>query len=124
MSNMLYLDAQTGISGDMTVAALLDLGADKEELEKGLLSALNSLGVHGFQANISRVKKAGLDCCDFDVVLDHEHENHDHDMEYLYGHNHHEHEHHHDHDHEHEHDHHHDHHDHDHDCDCGCGCCH
>lgn len=117
MSNMLYLDAQTGISGDMTVAALLDLGADKEVLEKGLLSALNSLSVQGFQANISRVKKAGLDCCDFDVVLDHEHENHDHDMEYLYGHNHHEHEHHHDHDHhdhEHEYDHHHDHHDHEH----------
>ena len=68
MSNMLYLDAQTGISGDMTVAALLDLGADKEELEKGLLSALNSLGVHGFQANISRVKKAGLDCCDYDRI--------------------------------------------------------
>ncbi len=113
MSNMLYLDAQTGISGDMTVAALLDLGTDKEVLEKGLLSALNSLSVQGFQANISRVKKAGLDCCDFDVVLDHEHENHDHDMEYLYGHNHHEHEHHHDHDH-HDHDHHHDHHDHEH----------
>ena len=34
---------------------------------------------------ISRKEKAGLDVCDFDVVLDHDHENHDHDMEYLYG---------------------------------------
>ncbi len=126
MGNTLYLDAQTGISGDMTVAALLDLGTTidgKNELTDGLQTVLKSLGVQGFQTNVSRVKKAGLDCCDFDVVLDHDHENHDHDMEYLYGHNHHHddhHEHHHDehhhdnnhHDHDHEHHHHHHHHEH------------
>lgn len=77
----LYLECASGISGDMTVAALLDLGADKEVLEK----ALKTLPVEGFQTNISRVKKAGLDVCDFDVILDKEHENHDHDMKYLYG---------------------------------------
>ena len=32
------------------------------------------------------MKKSGIDCCDFNVVLDALHENHDHDMEYLYGH--------------------------------------
>ena len=77
----LYLECYSGISGDMVTAALLDLGADEVVLRK----ALASLPLDGFSINISRVKKAGLDACDFDVVLDAEHENHDHDMAYLYG---------------------------------------
>ena len=84
MKKTLYLECQSGISGDMTVAALLDLGADEEVLKK----ALSSLPVSGFQIQISRVKKAGLDVCDFDVLLDKLHENHDHDMDYLHGHSH------------------------------------
>ncbi len=81
MGKTLYLDCHSGISGDMTVAALLDLGADQSVLEK----VLESLPVEGFQIKISRVKKSGLDLCDFDVILEKEWENHDHDMEYLYG---------------------------------------
>lgn len=81
MANTLYLECNTGISGDMSVAALLDLGADKDVLMK----VLNSIPAKGFEIKISRVKKAGIDCCDFAVLLDKEHENHDHDMEYLYG---------------------------------------
>lgn len=77
----LYLECYSGISGDMVTAALLDLGADETVLRK----ALDSLPIHGFEVKISRVKKAGLDACDFNVVLDAEHENHDHDMNYLYG---------------------------------------
>ena len=84
MKKTLYLECQSGISGDMTVAALLDLGADEEVLKK----ALSSLPVSGFQIQISHVKKAGLDVCDFDVLLDKVHENHDHDMDYLHGHSH------------------------------------
>lgn len=84
MGKTLYLECESGISGDMTVAALLDLGADQKVLKK----ALASLPVQGFDIRISQVKKAGLDACDFDVVLDTEHENHDHDMEYLHGHAH------------------------------------
>ena len=84
MKKTMYLECQSGISGDMTVAALMDLGADAEVLKK----ALSSLPVSGFQIQISRVKKAGLDVCDFDVLLDEAHENHDHDMEYLHGHSH------------------------------------
>ena len=80
----LYLECNAGISGDMTVAALLDLGAD----ENLLRNVLNSIPAEGFFVEISRVKKGGIDCCDFCVVLDHEHENHDHDMEYLHGHEH------------------------------------
>jgi hypothetical protein len=106
----LYLECENGISGDMTVAALLDLGAD----EAVLRSVLEGIKDDGFKIEISRVLKAGIDCCDFNVVLDEAHENHDHDMEYLYGHEEH-HEHHHEHDHEdHHHEHHHDHHHHDH----------
>lgn len=106
----LYLECNAGISGDMLVAALLDLGADKEALDK----ALQSIPAKGFEYKISRVSKAGVDCCDFDVILDEEHANHDHDMAFLHGngdavvHSH-EYEHHHDHEHEHEHEHHHDH---------------
>ena len=105
----LYLECSSGISGDMAVAALLDAGADQTVLE----AALNSIPAEGFKTQISRVNKAGISCCDFNVILDAEHENHDHDMEYLYGHehpHHEEHEHHHDehthnHDHEHSHEH-------------------
>lgn len=90
----LYLECYSGISGDMVTAALLDLGADEAVLRK----ALASLPLDGFSIKISRVKKSGLDACDFDVVLDAAHENHDHDMTYLYGDYHeHTHEHHHDH---------------------------
>lgn len=77
----LYLECNAGISGDMLVAALLDLGADREALD----AALKSIPAQGFTYNISRVSKAGVDCCDFDVILDAEHENHDHDMEFLHG---------------------------------------
>ena len=81
MMKTLYLECYSGISGDMTVAALLDLGADEQVLRH----ALASLPVKGFDIKISRVKKSGLDVCDFDVLLDKKHENHDHDMAYLHG---------------------------------------
>ena len=96
MAKTLYLECNAGISGDMTVAALLDLGASQEVLQE----VLKSIPVNGFSVEIGRVKKAGIDCCDFRVILDHEHENHDHDMEYLHGHSH---EHSHGHGHHHEH---------------------
>lgn len=79
MSKTLYLECYSGISGDMTVAALLDLGADREVLKE----SLKSLPVGGFRTEITRVKKSGLDACDFSVIL--ERDNHDHDMEYLHG---------------------------------------
>jgi hypothetical protein len=76
---ILYLECLSGISGDMTVAALLDLGAD----EGKLISALASLPLDGYEVEISRVKKSGLDACDFAVKLTED--NHDHDMAYLHG---------------------------------------
>lgn len=103
--NSLYFECNAGISGDMAVAAMLDAGAD----EAVLMDALRSIPADGFTVKISRVKKSGIDCADFNVVLDAAHENHDHDMEYLFGHEHHhdeaEHEHNHNHDEEHAHPH-------------------
>ena len=109
----LYLECYSGISGDMFVASLLDLGADLEVLEKSLKS-LESIK-DKFEIKTSRVVKSGLDALDFSVVLDVD--NHDHDMEYLhsndYKHDHephdHEHSHEHNHDHNHCHEHNHDH---------------
>jgi len=92
----LYFECSSGISGDMAVAALLDLGADRN----GLLKVLDSIPVEGFKVEISDVVKNGIKCCDFNVLLDKEHENHDHDTDYLFGCDHH---------HEHEHHHHHEH---------------
>ena len=120
MPNKLYLECYSGISGDMTVAALLDLGADQQVLLEGL----ESLNLPGYQLKIGRVKKNGIDACDFDVILDEPEHHHDHDHEHDHDHDHehhhdHDHEHHHDHAHDHDHEHHHDHdhehhHDHDH----------
>lgn len=84
MAEQLYLECSAGISGDMLVAALLDVGAD----EAAVLAALGSLPMDGFSIRVSRVAKQGIDACDFDVVLDEAHQNHDHDMAYLHGHAH------------------------------------
>ena len=113
----LIVDGTSGISGDMTVAALLDLGASEEHLREQLAT----LPVDGFTIAVTRVNKHGIDACDFDVQLAEELENHDHDMAWLYGneaaaehtheHDHEDHAHAHGHAHEHE-DHHHTHHHH------------
>ena len=79
MSNMLYLSCETGISADMVVGALLDLGANQERLEQ----ALSSLPLDGYKVKISKKQVSGIVATDFDVELDEE--NHDHDMAWLYG---------------------------------------
>ncbi|MGN0413390.1 MAG: nickel pincer cofactor biosynthesis protein LarC [Lachnospiraceae bacterium] len=102
MGKTLYLECSSGISGDMMVASLLDMGADWEHL----LKVLGTVKAEGYEVHKRKVKKAGIECMDFDVVLDAAHENHDHDMEYLHGSDpahHHEDEHHHEHHHHHEH---------------------
>ncbi len=97
MSRQLYFECASGISGDMTVAALLDLGADEQVLRK----TLGTLPIEEpYEIHISRVKKSSLDVCDFLVELPQDGEFLDHDMEYLHGHLH---EHGHDHTHPHTH---------------------
>ena len=76
---ILWFECYSGISGDMAVAAMLDLGADLDKV----IRALRSLGLEGASLSVRRKMKSGLDVMDFDVVL--KEDNHDHDMEYLYG---------------------------------------
>lgn len=105
---ILYFDCFSGISGDMTMGALLDAGGDAEALKRDL--AKLGLG-DAFHLHIHKALKNGVMCTHVDVATDHVHGDHDHG----HGHDHdHGHEHSHDHDHEHSHDHGHDH-DHDHD---------
>ena len=106
----LYFEMYSGIAGDMTIGALLDLGASKEKLIEGI----KSLGLTGYDLVFERVKKNGIDSYNFDVILaghDHDH-HHDHESDHCHCHEHthedghtHSHEHCHDHDHDHHHDH-------------------
>ena len=82
MGKTLYLECASGISGDMVVASLLDLGADEQHLRE----TLASLPLAGYEVVVSEVAKNGVRARDFDVRLQAELENHDHDMAWLYGH--------------------------------------
>ena len=62
--NTLYLECRSGISGDMTVAALLDLGATEEHLR----AELAKLPVDGYEIQVKKVVKSGLLVSDFDVI--------------------------------------------------------
>jgi uncharacterized protein (TIGR00299 family) protein len=94
----LYLDIFSGISGDMFIGAMLDLGVPFEQLEH----ALASLRLDHYHAHATRQHKASIEGVKFDVHC-HDHEDHHHEHEDR-----HEHEHAHGHDHKHD-DHHHSH---------------
>lgn len=64
--NTLYLECYSGISGDMTAAALLDLGAT----EKNIRETLGKLPLSGYRIEVSRVREQGLDACDFNVIIE------------------------------------------------------
>ncbi|EJP32565.1 TIGR00299 family protein [Selenomonas sp. FOBRC9] len=75
MGTTLYLECRSGISGDMAVGALLDLGARRDVLEK----ILGRLPVGGYRLHFGRTVKCGIDAYDFDVYLDPEYtHNHGH----------------------------------------------
>jgi hypothetical protein len=61
----LYLDLFSGISGDMFIGALLDLGVPVAELEQGLAR----LGLGGFRLQASRQQRGGIAGIKFDVRL-------------------------------------------------------
>ena len=85
MKKYLYLEGTSGISGDMLVAALLDLGANREKLDAALESLRREVP-HEFDISISRKSSYSISGCDFDVRL-HHHEHH-HEESYNVRHHH------------------------------------
>jgi pyridinium-3,5-bisthiocarboxylic acid mononucleotide nickel chelatase len=100
----LYLDTFSGISGDMFLGALLDLGVEFRDLER----ELQTLKLDGYHLHCARAQKSGIEGVKFDVhVSDHDHD-HDHTHEHAHdeaGHHHHHHQHEHEHHHAHGHEH-------------------
>ncbi|MGI2297725.1 nickel pincer cofactor biosynthesis protein LarC [Paenibacillus sp. GXUN7292] len=103
----LYLDCISGIAGDMTLSALVDLGADQDYI----ISHLRSMPIDPFTMEFQEVDRRGITSkwLKLEIEQSHSHDHH-------HGHSHtHDHDHHHEHSHSHDHDHHHGHsHSHDH----------
>lgn len=76
---ILYLNCLAGISGDMTIGALLDLGLD----QAAFVQELGKVKVGGYELKIEKNQKNGITGTDFDVIIkkpdDHHHEHSHHD---------------------------------------------
>lgn len=110
---VLYLDCASGISGDMTVAALADLGVPRDAIER----ILRLLPLDGYTVSWNRALKCGISAERFHVALAaDEHElphgahGHEHAHDKVHAHDHvHDHDQNNDHNHDHAHDHSHEH---------------
>jgi len=85
MNGILYYDCFAGISGDMNLAALIDLGVDS----KYLLKELKKLGIDEFELKEQKDIKRGISGTRVDVIVK-EH-NHKHKHEHEHEHEHHSH---------------------------------
>ena len=65
MTKTLYLDCFAGISGDMFVGAMLDIGLELTALE----GALRKLPLGGYRLEANKVDKRGLQATHFKVLL-------------------------------------------------------
>jgi len=77
--NTIYLDIFSGISGDMFLGAMIDLGIDSTRLER----ELRRLNLPGYHLRVVRGRKSSIEGVKFDVCLepDHPHEHGDDDDE-------------------------------------------
>lgn len=97
----LYFDCSSGISGNMTLGALLEIVGD----DNYLIDELKKLNVDGYKIEISKKVRNGITGKYVDVILDDDHEHHhEHCHEHEHDSHHHEDEHNHTHD-EHHHEH-------------------
>jgi hypothetical protein len=82
----LYLDLGSGISGDMFIAALIDLGVDARQLEQ----ELQKLRLEGYHLHVTRGRKASLEGVKFDVHVasEHDHGGQPHAHNHTYAHRH------------------------------------
>ncbi|HKP85763.1 MAG TPA: nickel pincer cofactor biosynthesis protein LarC [Blastocatellia bacterium] len=62
----LHFDCFAGISGDMIIGALIDLGVDRESLS----AQLSSLGLKEYELKAERVKRSGIAAIKFTVEVD------------------------------------------------------
>jgi pyridinium-3,5-bisthiocarboxylic acid mononucleotide nickel chelatase len=69
--NLVYFDCFAGISGDMTLGALIDLGVP----QKHLVQELAKLGVPGYSLHVARVQRSGITGRQVQVKISH-HEHH------------------------------------------------
>lgn len=97
--NILYFDVLSGISGDMTIGALLDLNCGITLLE--LEEELKKLNIGGYKLSAKKTQKNGITGIKFDVIISENYE-HNHEQEHS-----HKHEHNHEHEHSHKQEHHH-----------------
>ena len=63
-----YLDAFSGISGDMLVGALADAGADQAAFQAAIIDAVASLDT-GAALSFERVKHCGIAATNFHVAI-------------------------------------------------------
>jgi uncharacterized protein (TIGR00299 family) protein len=63
---VLYFDCFAGVSGDMMIGALLDLGLDFNHLKEGL----SSLGLGGYSITAEKVKRGAIAATKFNVEVD------------------------------------------------------
>src|SRR5579859_1458966 len=84
----LYLDLFSGISGDMFIGALLDLGLDPERFQQ----ELKKLGLPGYHLHIGRKHKGSIEGTKFDVHPGEHHRGgepaHEHDHGHPHAHEH------------------------------------
>ncbi len=64
-----FFDCFSGVSGDMTLGALLACGADNAGLEAEFRRQLAGLHVPGYDLTVQRVVRQGITATDVDVVL-------------------------------------------------------
>ena len=84
VKKILYFDCSSGISGDMTLGALIDLGVDKEQF----LAELKKLNLEGYEIAFETTQRNAITATHVNVILADQEEGHihSHDHGHMHGH--------------------------------------